>query len=628
MKKYLPLIVVGILIASGLGAVAGIESEKEKFTFDIVEFSQLLIEEQEDYIRIDLPEATSKTWEQDKPALPALTKVYTYPLGTKIIDVDVSLSNFKEVKLTKPVEPSAEVQIASMYVSNEITEPEKVLTYSDIDVFPDCQYDYKTAAGLKDGENVLYLTVTIYPVQYYPKQEILYYSEKASIDISYNPPANPVVFPDEYDLLIITPTTFESTLQRLVDHKNNLDPPIRTKLTTLDEIPSVGVDEQESIKYYIKDAKENWGISYVLLVGAGVNGSELFPVRKAWIDSKPHEDYFPTELYYADFYNSTMEFADWDYDEDGKFAEYGPFEKDKYDMDLLPDVYLGKIPCNDNAELDIVIDKIIYYKEHNKMTKKIILIGADSHAGDPIPEGEYANDKVLDKLPGYTPTRLWDSNDQLTKANIGAGFRANPDFVDISGHGSPWSWASHPFGDNDVWIPEATLLSRWTGFRVPDFDTYRFNNPKKFPVVTFTACSNNKYTMTKDCIGWKFVCREGGGSIATFAEAGIGIFQTNTGITERLIGWMEVKVHEEMYNTKMLGQVWANCISGYYSNFEKLNKNDYKTMVEWTMFGDPTTSIEDGDDPRVRSIDESNFLFRLFDRIPFIQQFLQRLKLI
>ena len=91
MKKYLPLIVVAILIVSGVGAVAGIDSEKEKFTFDTVELSQLIIEEKRDYVRVNFPEATSNTWEKDKPTLPALTKVYTYPLGTEIIDVDVSL---------------------------------------------------------------------------------------------------------------------------------------------------------------------------------------------------------------------------------------------------------------------------------------------------------------------------------------------------------------------------------------------------------------------------------------------------------------------------------------------------------------------------------------------------------
>ena len=96
MKKYFPLIIVGILVLSGLGAVAEIEGEKEQFMTETLMFSDLRICEEEDYISIELSEATSHTWDSNKPKLPVVTKVYTYPLGTTIDDVQVVLSDIEE----------------------------------------------------------------------------------------------------------------------------------------------------------------------------------------------------------------------------------------------------------------------------------------------------------------------------------------------------------------------------------------------------------------------------------------------------------------------------------------------------------------------------------------------------
>jgi hypothetical protein len=74
---------------------------------------------------------------------------------------------------------------------------------------------------------------------------------------------------DSYDLLIIAPTKFTPYLQPLVDHKNKYG--IKTKLVDDEEVYQqiywTGSDDAENIKYFIKEAYENWEIKYVLLVG-------------------------------------------------------------------------------------------------------------------------------------------------------------------------------------------------------------------------------------------------------------------------------------------------------------------------------------------------------------------------
>jgi hypothetical protein len=265
------------------------------------------------------------------------------------------------------------------------------------------------------------------------------------------------------------------------------------------------------------------------------------------------------------------------------------------------------------------------------MTKKILSLGADSLPGDSVYEGEYANEKVLEQLPGYTSTRLWGSNGQLTKPNIASGFKSSVDFVDISGHGSYASWASHPPDDDTVWIPAKTTISPYTGFLYSDFDVYFVKNGQKLPVVVFTACSNNKFTLSPTCIGWKVLSKSGGGGIACFAESGIGHGPGGSAFTEYNIGWVEVEIFNQLYNAKELGESWSNTINNYYNHFDpSLDKEDYKTMLEFSMFGDPTTVIDDGDDPKSLPVDRpiiNGILERFLEYYPVIQKILQKLGL-
>jgi hypothetical protein len=620
MKKIIPIVIVGILVLSGLGAVGGTESNEESTISEKIIFSQPNFYEKENYVSLELEEANSNYWIEEKPEMPAFVKVYTFPFGTIIDDVEVTFSDFTEEVISKPINPTPKSYPVSIEAVKNYKPSEEIISYSDLEVYPEKRFDYKTAAGLKGEENVIYLTVTIIPDQYYPQQNIVSHAGKATINIDYTEPLNPVTFGDAYDLLIIAPAQFESALQRLVDHKHNLNPPVSTKLVTLDEIPSgVGVDEQEDIKYYIRDAKENWGITYLLIVGAGVAGQELFPVRYAWL-SDDIEDNFPSDLYYADFYNDTGGFSDWDKDGDGRYCEWN----DKDHVDVLPDVYLGKLPANNVAEVNHIIDKIIDYKAHNMMVERIFCVGGDTFPGSGQIEGEAANQEVISKLPGYKATKLWATTDTLNKKNIINAWKAGADFGDWSGHGSPTTWATHPENDDETWIPGPYLLSYWNSWSTKDFDLFRINNYKKLPVVFYNSCSNSKFSKNEQTMGWKTLSIDGGG-IASFAASGIG-YGVPGDETSRRMGWMEVKCFEELYNTKILGDVWGNCITQYHNRFSSsLNFYDLKTLVELAMFGDPTLVIEDGDDPKSASVNVPVFyglLERIFDLSPTLAKLL------
>ena len=157
---------------------------------------------------------------------------------------------------------------------------------------------------------------------------------------------------------------------------------------------------------------------------------------------------------------------------------------------------------------------------------------------------------------------------------------------------------------------------------------YQINNKIKFPVVVYNACSCHKYSEHESSMGWTTVKRPNGGGIASFGASGIGYGGQGYGEVQRVFGWMAVKLFDELHNTKILGNVWANAINGYANNFE-LDDGDYKTIVEMSMFGDPTINIDDGDDPKTKNLDENRpILFQLLNRVYHQSLFFEKLSMI
>ena len=584
---------------------------------DIISFSQPLLSVKGDYITVDIGESTSSTMGKDTPALPIVTKTYTFPFNTQVKDVEISYSKNKKEILTKPIMPAPEPQIVSTaYTSNNIIKNEDETMYADIEKFPEQRSTYRIGAGLKDGQRIKFLTVHLYPIQYNPTSNLIYHADSATVHITYLPSKNPFSFPDVYDLLIITPAEFTDELQPLVDYKNEHEIP--TIMVTLDDIPEMGVDQQEDIKYYIKDAIETWGITYVLLVGNGVRGKEKFPVRYAYclpykVSPDPVE--FPSDLYYADIYNSGDDFSSWNSDGDDRYFEY-PTDLDA--VDIYPDVYLGRLPCNNANEVKTVVSKILGYMENNKMTKKILQIGGDMYIyNDGISEGEFANEEVLKKLSDYTTTRLWGSLDNLKKLNIRKGFMDGVDFVDINGHGGPTIIGTFPPNDDDTFIPPRSLLSPFPGFLSFDYDLFFFNN-EKLPVIVYTACLCSRFTDVPNCIGWKPISKSKGGGIASFGYTTSTWSLGGVDATDRYAHWNEVKIFDEMHDNKILGMSWGNCITDYMNSFN-LDALDLAVLPSFAFFGDPTLSIENDKDSIKTQASELNVWSDNFDSYESMQ---------
>ncbi len=540
-------------------------------------FSEPIIKKEKQYIIIDLKEATSYLTIPGEPILPLHIKVFKFPIGTKIEEVECRPLQIKEKIISNEIKPSPEhvLLIYTRKIFEEINVKNEFV-YKSSDLYPKEWYYCNVGCGLDGSNRVIFLTIGFYPIWYSPAQNLIQYVNKVDIKIKYSESKKLPVFSDVSDLLIITPSEFSSALNPFVSYKNNKY--VKTKIVFLENIPSQGLDTQESIKYFIKNEIETSNIKYVLLVGS----ANKFPVRYSWIPYAGYEDNFPSDLYYADVYKGNMEFASWDADKDGKHGEY---PTDNNEIDIYPDVYLARIPCNNINEVTTVINKIINFEENNVWKDNIIVCGGDTVLGDneSIDEGEYINQEVLTYMNGFDSTRLWvpggspGSGDKLlSTANI--IFEINKglaDFVDFEGHGWYDRWATHPHEDED-----------WIRFKTSDLSL--LTNTDKFPIVFLDGCFCSKFTEDSNCIGWSLIKRFDAGAIATFGSSGISYGGRGTSATKSQFGYISCRLHEGIYNNRVIGEVWGGALNDYVNNVGLTNYADYKTVEEFILFGDPT----------------------------------------
>ena len=409
MKKYIPIFVAIIMVLGGLGAAAiKIDNTNNAYAKTVIKTIEIdfskpsFADIDNNYIRLYLGAEETYLMNPGQPMLPRVLKTFELPFGVTNIKIEAEPSDIQELKISKEIEPAPAPLPLTPRPDSIIRSNKDETVYNSDDLYPHAWYSYHVGCGLNgDGERVTHLTVNIFPLRYRPATGKISAAKNVNIKISYeNPDID--IFPQTnvYDLVIISPSEFSTELERLVAHKNTFG--MNTTLKTTEEIYNEfsGVDKPEQIKYFIKDAIETWGIKYVLLFGGlksiiyakakddqnhGAKGWHL-PVRYSNFQYDGAESYnftsgepgYISDLYYADIYKEGGIFDDWDSNENGIFAEWAGDVRDE--LDLYPDVALGRLACRNNREAKNVIDKIINYEKQPadpSWFKKIIAISGD-----------------------------------------------------------------------------------------------------------------------------------------------------------------------------------------------------------------------------------------------------------
>ena len=170
-----------------------------------------------------------------------------------------------------------------------------------------------------------------------------------------------------YDLLIVALEEYIESLRPLEEHKISMG--IRSRLLSLEEIYRTypGRDEAEKVKQCLAAYSRDSRIRYAMLFG----DCEKFPVRYTKTDRKTQEAhdtaFYPADLYYADLFESDGTVDDWDRNRNGYFGELrgestsGSLNVD--DVDLRPDIAVGRIPVSTSREVETYVSKIIRYEQ-------------------------------------------------------------------------------------------------------------------------------------------------------------------------------------------------------------------------------------------------------------------------
>ncbi|MEA2055080.1 MAG: C25 family cysteine peptidase [Candidatus Thermoplasmatota archaeon] len=619
MKAIAIFVVLALLFgaASAIEVNEGVnEGKNVSDSFNSIQskevFSEPVITDRNGYINLNV-EGCSVFLSPGKPVMPVYKKVFAFPIGTKITGIEVIPGGIKEMPVHGKIMPAYEPVPPGME-TQPIKKWEDRSVYGKASLYPEKWHEYKTMGGIKDGEHATLLVVSVYPVHYNPLGGMIKYADNVEIKVDYIPPEKPMLDNDVYDLLIVTPAEFSDALQPLVEHKESYG--VKTMLVSLDEIYNgnyftvQGRDDAEKVKYFIKNAIEEWGIDYVLLVGGrkpGVQEEWLMPVRYAWVYWVDEIKYI-SDLYFADIYDSDGQFSSWDTDENDVFSEWKSFGHLKDEMDLYPDVYLGRWACRSKAEVKIMVDKTIRY-ESTTASKRIVLAGGDNFEEGVDYEGETVCDKLLDCLPGFEAKKIYASQMDVTSDAMKEGLNEGAAFIHLHGHGSPIYWSTHKPGNIDPPVWE-------DGLKVYDLPLF-FN--KEYPIAVIGGCHTAMFNMSMtvhpwtggipypEGLSWWFARKYGGGAIASLGYTafpvatpgeegdldGDGINESDC--AESGYGYMQIKLFYAygIEGLQHLGECWGYTVGNYVEHFNSPPERWHlHTIQAFVLLGDPSLKIE------------------------------------
>ena len=223
------------------------------------------------------------------------------------------------------------------------------------------------------------------------------------------PAAVPSVEGSPVQYLIITNNAMAAQMQRLADWRTRTGVP--TIVRTVEFIQAnypYGVDLQDRVRRFIKDAYLQWGTTHVLLGG----DTDIIPPRYGFTTFFSG-NYIPTDLYYSDVDGN------WNADGDSLFGEAFQDSSNQGDgVNLVPDVYVGRAPVINVAQAQVFVDKTLQYSrtplgdyEDKGMFAAEVLFPQDWSPGFSISlDGASDAESAIRKLtPDMKPRRMYEN---------------------------------------------------------------------------------------------------------------------------------------------------------------------------------------------------------------------------
>ena len=570
-----------------------------------------------EYSRVALRDCRTLS-EVGMPALPVRVLRFVVPGDMRVESVSVSHIVEEELPGSYRVMPAQpEVPIGE---TPEWVEPDRSVYGSD-EPFPPARIEY-----LGDGHLGGYriASVAVYPLQYSPKSGRLVLATDVSIELELVPDArraaprlrmtadsaelyrkviaglveNPEDVParlpgvdivDEMgpegflprytpslegspvEYVIITSDDFVPYFQPLADWKTQKGVPtvIRTVSWIEANYPG-GSDTAERIRFFIKDAYESWGTTFVLIGG----DTNVVPVRYAW------SAYYGGWEVSNDIYYSDLD-GNWNLDGDSRFGEgYAGVTSPGDSIDLYPDVFVGRAPAASTVEAETFVTKTLTYEQSpsavfasRNLYLAEVLFPYDWEPGDLISTdgAQHVVEPVLPLLPPEVHPALVYQNYE-------------------------------PFPESFELTAQAAIDSLNTGYNISahvghgNKDILRASKNDYISVQAIDALSNGidksgfqwmlnctSTAIEYDCISEHFMNNPNGGSTFLFGPTR---FCFPTTAKDYFYSW-----HELLYGgVERAGVVSALCKVPYISE-SSYDNTDRWTQMSFLLLGDPESRL-------------------------------------
>lgn len=293
----------------------------------------------------------------------------------------------------------------------------------------------------------------------------------------------------DYEYVLITDESMVSAFQPLVDWKTRKGVPA-TIVTTQSIYQSYpGYDDAEKVRHFIQEAYQNWGILWLTLGG----DTSYVPYRKCFVlDSGYGANDIPVDLYFSDLDGT------WDLDGD---HEYGEIEDN---VDLYPDVYVGRISVASVAEATVYVNKLLVYEKSPPTDYEINMTfigGVLWH--NPFTDASISKEMIDEH---YVPerfdpiTKLYQTQGNMNEANFIASLNVGATIINHDDHGSYDGFGVGSWFDNG--------------------DADALTNAPRFGILFTISCQSGGYD--KNCLGEHFIKNPNGGLIGFIGNSRYG----------------------------------------------------------------------------------------------------------
>jgi hypothetical protein len=296
--------------------------------------------------------------------------------------------------------------------------------------------------------------------------------------------------------LIVTSEALAPEFQPLADWKTRRGVP--TAIRSIEWIESRtrrGVDRAETLRSFLAEAYQLWGIEYVLLGG----DTDILPPRFAF-STIYGGGTAPADLYFACLDGT------WNADGDAVWGE-GATGMGMGESDLLPELAVGRAPVNNATQVQVFVDRVIGYEtprfadyQDRATFLAEVLVPANWDSGQAISQnGAPGSEQMIAQSvpPSFTVQRYYDTYwnypgvERLTRAVSLAAMNAGAGIINHLGHGFRYTMSC---GDGSLVNADADALAN--GGRM------------------FVLCMANCAAVAFDynCLAERFLLNPGGGA--------------------------------------------------------------------------------------------------------------------